>query len=122
MATRGVDNFGNDGARDYLKMLTTQLVATISNVAADEERLELDEDGETLFMPSVEVLALLCERYDAAPPKPAAVRQWRAKYLAVYDRDIEGLKATPAFKKGRRRVIEQTFGWLIGLAESYWAE
>ena len=77
MAQRGVDNFDNDGARDYLKMLTTQLVATIGGVAADGERLALDEDGEALFMPSLEVLALLCERYAAAPPKPEAVRQWR---------------------------------------------
>jgi hypothetical protein len=122
MASRGVDNFDNNGARDYLNMLCTQMVATIGNIAADQERLELEEDGETLFMPSVEVLALLCERYGAPPPQPETVRQWRDKYLKAYDHDVDRLKASPAFKKGRRKVIEQTFGWLLGLAESHWAE
>jgi hypothetical protein len=122
MAIRGVGNFDNDGARDYLKMLTTQLVATVGNVAADPERLELDEDGETLFMPSLEILALLCERYAAEPPRPTTVRQWREKYLAVFDRDVDRLRPSPAFKRGRRKAIEQTFGWMLGLAESYWAE
>jgi hypothetical protein len=121
-ATRGVDNFDNDGARDYLKMLTTQLVATITAIAADDERLELDEDGETMFMPSVEILALLCERYGAAPPKPAKVRAWHEKYLQVYDRDIDKQKPTAAYKTGRRKAIEQTFRWLEGLAETHWEE
>jgi hypothetical protein len=121
-ANRGTDNFDNDGARDYLKMLTTQMVATISAVAADEERLRLDEDGESLFMPSVELLALWCERYDVAPPKPAKVRQWHEKYLAVYDRDIDALGMPASFKAGRRKAIDKTFRWLEGLAEAYWEE
>ena len=74
------DNFGNDGARDYLAMLTAKLVATIREVIVDDERIGPDEDGESLLMPSVEVLALLCERYDAAPPRPTTVRQWHEKY------------------------------------------
>ena len=121
-AKRGVDNFDHDSARDYLKMLTTQLVATITAVVADDERLGLDEDGESLFMPSLEVLALLCERYNVAPPRLAMVRQWHEKYLKVYDRDIDSLGMTTAFKTGRRKVIEKTFRWLEGLAETYWEE
>jgi hypothetical protein len=97
-----------------------RLTATIEAVAADDDRLELDEDGETMLMPSVELLALLCERYNAEPPKPAVVRQWREKYLAVYDRDVDKLKPSAEFKVGRRKVIEKTFRWLEGLAESFW--
>jgi hypothetical protein len=122
MAIRGVETFDNDGARDYLKMLTTQLVATIRAVFADDERLELDEDGETLFMPSLEILAVLCERYGAAPPKPETVRGWREKYLQVYDRDIVKQKVPATYRAERRKVIEKTFRWLIGLAEVHWAE
>ena len=114
-----VGNFDNDGAMDFLSMRTMELTATITAVVADDARLELDEDGETLFMPSVELLALLCERYSVEPPRPAVVRQWHQKYLEVYDRGIDRLKASPEFKTGRRKAIEKTFRWLESLAESY---
>jgi hypothetical protein len=117
-----VGNFDNDGAMDFLSMQTMQLTATITAVAGDEGRLELDEDGETLFMPSVELLALLCERYNAEPPRPALVRQWHEKYLEVYDRGIDALKTSPEFKVDRRKAIEKTFRWLESLAESFWDE
>ena len=116
------DNFGNDGARDYLAMLTAKLVATIREVIVDDERIEPDEDGESLLMPSVEVLALLCERYDAAPPRPTTIRQWHEKYLAAFDAGIDAMKPTAEFKAARRRVIVNTFRWLEGLAESYHGE
>jgi hypothetical protein len=113
------DNFGNDGARAYLVAQTTKLVATVQEVLADPERASLDEDGESLLMPSVELLALLCERYDVAPPRPGTVRAWRDKYLAVYDREIGKLKPRPEFKSARRRVIDNTFRWLESLAQTY---
>ena len=117
-----VGNFDNDGAMDFLSMQTMQLTATITAVAGDEARLEMDEDGETLFMPSVELLALLCERYNAEPPRPALVRQWHEKYLEVYDRGTDALNTSPEFKVDRRKAIEKTFRWLESLAESFWDE
>lgn len=120
MGTFAEYNFGNDGAMDYLAMLTAKLVATATEIMADPERLALDEDGESMLMPSIEILALLCERYDAMPPKPATVRQWRQKYLVTYDDSIDELNPDPGFKSSRRKVIENTFRWLEGLAESYW--
>lgn len=116
----GEENFANEGARAYLGMLTARLVATIKEIYADEERLALDEDGESMLMPSIEVLALLCERYNAPPPKPNAVRQWATKYLEVYDATIDDLQAPPEFKAARRKVIDHTFRWLECLASSYW--
>jgi hypothetical protein len=114
------DNFGNDGARDYLAMLTAKLVATIREVIVDDERIAPDEDGESLLMPSVEVLALLCERYDAAPPRPTTLKQWHEKYLAAFDSGIDKMDPTPAFKTARRKVITKTFRWLESLSESYY--
>jgi hypothetical protein len=122
MATLGDDNFANDGARDYLKMLTTQLVATITAVMANPARLALDEDGESMLMPSVEILALLCERANAEPPKPAVVRKWRKKYLDLYDQTIDEQEPSPEHKTGRRKVIDNTFHWLESLADSYWTD
>jgi hypothetical protein len=114
------DNFGNDGARDYLAMMTAKLVATIREVIADDERIVPDEDGESLLMPSVEILALLCERCGAAPPRHATVKQWHEKYLAAFDAGIDRMKPPPGFKANRKRVIENTFRWLESLAESYY--
>jgi hypothetical protein len=119
---RATDNFGNDGARAYLAMLAAKLLATVTEILNDKDRLDLDEDGESMFMPSVELLALLCERYDATPPKPDSVKHWAEKYLAVYDAQIDKQKpkASHDYKVGRRRAIENTFRWLEGLAASYW--
>jgi hypothetical protein len=120
MGTFAEHNFGNDGAMDYLAMLTAKLVATITEVLGDESRRALDEDGETLLMPSVEILALLCERYGAAPPRPATIQHWAETYLDVYDREIDRLRPKPGFKAARRKVIDHTFRWLASLSESYW--
>ena len=120
MRTWGEDNFANEGARDYLALLAAKLVATISEIFADDERLTLDEDGEAMFMPSVELLALLCERYDVTPPKPSSVQQWQEKYLQVYDRSIDKYSPDRRFRVERRKVIEKTFRWAISLSESYW--
>lgn len=120
MGTFAEHNFGNDGAMEYLALLTARLMATITEIMADPERMALDEDGESMLMPSVEILALLCERYNAVPPKPKTVRQWSQKYLDMYDQCIDRLKPRGDFKAARRKVIDHTFRWLEGLAESYW--
>ena len=48
------------------------------------------------------------------------MRQWAEKYLEVYDATIDRLDPEPAYKTGRRKVIDHTFRWLESLAESYW--
>jgi hypothetical protein len=120
MGTRGEDNFATEGARDYVAMLTTQIVATINAIEANPSRLALDEDGESMLMPSVEILALLCERTGAEPPRPGRVRQWAKKYLDQYDATIDEQEPSEEYKSGRRKVIVNTFHWLESLAESYW--
>ena len=122
MGTRREDNFGNPGARDYLALRMAQLVANITDVVASKHRIRPDEDGESMLMPSVELLALVCERYAAIPPKPETVRQWAEKYLRAFDRADDPDGSEPGFRARRRKVIEQTFRWLEGLAVSYWPE
>jgi hypothetical protein len=115
------DNFGNEGARDYLAMMTAKLVATIREVIADDERITPDEDGESLLMPSLEILALLCERCGAAPPRPAVIQQWRDKYLAAFDAGHQALNLDADSLQARRRVIDNTFRWLESLSETYYS-
>ncbi len=120
MAAFSDENFGNDGAMDYLAMLTARLLATITEILSNPDRLEPDEDGESMFMPSVEVLALLCERYGAAPPRQATVKQWHARYLQAFDKAFDRMEETDEFKAARRKVIENTFRWMESLSESHW--
>ena len=121
MAAHATDNFGNEGARAYLALRAAQLVAAVSEIIKSDERVDPDEDGESMLMPSVELLALLCERYGAEPPRPASVRAWADRYLAVYDAwAARKKKLAPEYKAERRRVIENTFRWLGGLAETHW--
>jgi len=120
MSTFSEDNFGNDGAQSFLAMQIARLVAVISEVVGDASRLPPDEDGESMLMPSVELLALLCERYNAEPPRPDIVHQWATLYVEAYDRAPEPRRAKAGFKAARRKVIEQTFRWLQGLADTYW--
>ena len=121
MAALATDNFGNDGARAYLALRAAQLVAAITEIVNNAERLDPDEDGESMLMPSVELLAILCERYGAEPPRPASVRAWADKYLPVFDAWAARKKKLSAeYKTERRRVIDNTFRWLAGLAETHW--
>src|SRR5262245_53153265 len=120
MSSMTEDNFGNDGACQYLSMLVAKLVATITEVYRDEERLSLDEDGESMFMPSIELLALLIERYALEPPKPTLVQRWRDRYLRVYDAGVASYNPDPHFQVSRRRTIDNTFRWLQSLSDSYW--
>jgi hypothetical protein len=122
MAIRGTGNFDNDDAAEYVELLAAKLVATISEVHADRNRLRPSEDGDGLFMPSVELLALLCERYAAPPPRPTTIREWRDHYLAVFDRAKDPPGVDEAYRPARRKVIENTFRWLLGVAMSYWED
>ena len=86
------ENFGNDGARQFLEMQAARLVTTIHDIIGSKDRIAPDDDGESMLMPCVEVLALLCERYDVPPPKVATVQTWHKAYLAAFDAGFDALK------------------------------
>src|SRR5213078_2312225 len=114
MGTWGVGNFDNDGAGDHVDMIIGQLEATIRDCLADEFKVMLDEDGESVLMPSVEILAVLCEYCKATPPTVEVIQGWQQRYLQVYDQQIDELVLDPksGFKEQRRRVIVDTFNRL----------
>jgi hypothetical protein len=116
------DNFGNKGARQFLQMQVTRLMTTIHDIIHNPERLAPDDDGESMLMPCIEVLALLCERYDVAPPKLDVIQHWHRSYLQAFDQGFDDMNPPPGLKARRRRVIDNTFHWLESLSESYYAE
>ncbi len=119
MGTWAEGNFDNDEAQDYLGDLIDQFTETINETLDDEHRSRLDEEGEAVIMPSVELIALLAERYHMAPPELATIHDWRDRYLAIYDAQIDELDPQGDYKTKRRKTIEKTFQWLVGLAESF---
>ena len=71
-------------------------------------------------MPSVAIIKVLSEQCGAAPPKPEVIEEWRSKYLAIYDEQIDDLDPNPDYKVERRKVIDETFVELIKLAGKFW--
>jgi hypothetical protein len=117
----GPGNFENDGALDYLDDLVEGLIAKVNECFADEDLSSLDLGGETILIPSVEILTLLCEHYIVTPPDQSLVAQWHDRYLRIYDEQIDDLEPRGDFKEQRRAVIEQTFERLARVARQ-WAE
>lgn len=114
-------NFDSAGAGEFLTELIDDIEDTIEEIFDDEERFALDDDAEYILMPSVELMALLCERYGAKPPKVKKVQKWRKKYLKMFDKQIDALEPPPGYKDERRQTIDKTFAWLEGVATSYYA-
>jgi hypothetical protein len=128
MVTWGAGNFDSDGAGEYLDSLMKQMVKTIEACLSGKYIMHPGDDdddilgvcGEPMMMPSVDILALLCEHY--AMPLPvteAVVKEWKAQYLRIFDRHINRYELKPGFKVRRRRMIESTFDRLIGLAHDW---
>ena len=81
--------------------------------SADKDRIAPDDDGESMLMPAVEVLALLRERYNAdARRGPRRCRQWHAKYLAAFDAGFDAMVRRPGSRlRGGRRSTTRSAGW-----------
>jgi hypothetical protein len=119
MGTWAAGNFSNDGSLDYVGDLIDQLTNTIVG-CFNNGNSALDEGGESELMPSVAIIKILSEQCGAAPPEPDVIEDWRSKYLAIYDDQIDGLDPKPDFKVERRKVIDETFAELIRLATKFW--
>lgn len=109
MGTWGPGNFDSDYALDFLSTEVRRHVTTIDGIMADAEAFQLDEDAESVLMPTVAILVLLCKHCHALLPRAVNVQDWQTRYLAMYDRDIDGLEPKPDFKAQRRAVIIDTF-------------
>lgn len=119
MGTWSAGNFENDGALDFVGDLVDQLIEGIER-CFEESGADLDEEGEAVLVPSVEIISLLCERCNAAPPDPEAVKSWKEEYLEIYDAQIDQLDPDPDYQVERRRTIEQTFDRLLEQSRKFW--
>ena len=122
MGTWAAGNFDNDGALDYVGDVIDGLVARIEECFADEEMSRLDEFGEAVIVPSIEIISLLHENCKAAPPKAEVVSNWKTRFLAIFDEQIDGLEPAEDYAIERRVVIVATFERLENKAREFWRE
>jgi hypothetical protein len=113
MGTWGADNFASDMALDFINEQVDHYVGVMEEIFGDEGRFRLDEDAEGMLMPSVEILILLCEQCHGVLSEGVDVAGWKARYLAMYDDQIDGLDPALDFKQERRAVIAATFDKLL---------
>ena len=122
MGSWGSGNFDSDGAANYLVTVINRLRAEVDEVLTDADRSSVDEDGEAVVVPTVQIISVLVEHCQAAPPEPAVVSVWRDKYLAIYDAQIDGMDPVPGYKEERRQVIVETFAKLEKQACAFWKD
>ena len=89
------------------------------NADADPVLAEADEPESGPIMAAVEVLALLAEQVNAAPPRPDEVATWKATFLGSWDRTASDVYFKPEDITARRAVIVSTFDRLQRLAEEF---
>ena len=120
MGTWAEGNFANDGALDFVGGVMDGLVARINQCFADEYAAALDEDGEAVIVPGVHLLFVISDTSGAAPPEAALVTQWKEKYLALFDEQIDGLEPAGDYAEKRRAIIEDTFTRLEDRSREFW--
>lgn len=113
MGTWGGGNFENDGALDYLDGVMDGLVAQIEECFETEDGADLDGEGESELVPTVEILSVLHDHFGGKLPEVSTVEAWKNKYLEIFDDQIDALEPGGDYKKKRRQVIETTFDRLI---------
>jgi|SRR6185437_6367962 len=113
MGTWGVGIFENDAALDFINAEIGRHVRAIEEIFADDTRLRLDEDAEGELMPRIELLVLLCEHCNGALPDNLDIRAWKARYLTMFDEQIDGLEPADDYKQHPRTVIADAFDRLI---------
>ncbi|MBX9693199.1 MAG: tetratricopeptide repeat protein [Cyanobacteria bacterium] len=124
MGTWGPGVFQNDDALDYADSLAEEMYASIEEFFAEEEP-EFIDYGESQIIPRLKIFAYLARQaYEAedpigrcSPPLLAIIENWRLRYLDGFDRMIDEFESDSAYKRDRRKVIEDTFDELASIVQ-----
>ncbi|MFD7511486.1 DUF4259 domain-containing protein [Streptomyces sp. NPDC059853] len=119
MGTWGSGNFESDTARDYLSSFIDGLVAEIAEAMdGDPVAIEADEYEGVAVPCRLELLHVLTRAGHTSdtPLRPEVVEGWKQRYLAVWERTIDELGPSPAFREQRRAVLIRTFDQLAEAA------
>ena|SRR5581483_6133061 len=129
MSTWAEGVFENDAAADYVYGLLDKMIEQILKTVVDPVKLEPDEDDSRILLCNVDLLGVVAHhvyrqvwssgswtiRGPLLPPAEE-VLAWKAAYLEVWDRTIDGFDPTPAYKTGHRAQIVAAFDRLAELS------
>ena len=119
-------NFDNDDGADHICEIGQQLIEQIEKIIEDDLKLEPDEPESAIVLCNMEILCCLVDGIKTRDiflpigqlPEWNTVKQWKAKYLAIWDSCISGLEPAEEYKQLRRQVISETFDRFLCLVES----
>lgn len=121
MGVWGPGNFDSDTVADGLGELTNRIIGEISEQfddTSDDSAVQPDEWGGEMVPAWLEILIDIVEpgRVGATFPSAATLRDWRDRYLRVWDEYIDELEPDDTYKTERRAVLVTTFERAIALA------
>ena len=117
------NSFTSDAAFMFIDSEMERHLQAIEAIFADEVyRFRLDEDAEAELIPRIEIMLLLCNYCGGVVDKGLDIGAWKARYLEMYDDQIDGHTQDEGYKHKRRAVIVDTFDRLIAKQEAQWAD
>ena len=120
MGMLGNGNFEQDGALNFVwQEVQKPLIQKVQSVVVKPVLAEADEPDSGPIVAAVEILALLSEHVNAAPPKPDLVALWKATFLNSWDHTASDVIFRPEDVIERRSVITATFDRLERLSHRF---
>jgi len=116
VGTWGSGNFDSDTAADHLSMITDRLVTEVAEaMTGDPVALEPDEYRGVAVPCNLELLDLLSRtgHVGVVLPKVDVIEAWKRTFMEIWERTIDGLEPSPAFRAERGTVLLDTFDRLI---------
>jgi Domain of unknown function (DUF4259) len=120
MGAWGNGNFEQDGALDFVwRELQQPCLRKIQMMVEKPVYAEADEPDSGSIVAAIEILALLSEHVNAAPPKPNEVAHWKLTFLKAWDRTAADVYLEQEDVTERRSIIAATFDRLAASAVKF---
>jgi hypothetical protein len=116
MGAWGTGNFENDMAVDFVaSTVSSPLIAQLRGVVDNPTQADPRGWESNRILAAAETLAIICESIPLAPPPTPLVEECRHICLREWDAHIDACDPDPAYKVGRRAVIEKSFERLLAV-------
>lgn len=120
MGTWGSGIYENDSARDYMNGVINNLSNMVKDIMRwDSILLHLGMVHSSLVMCHIDMLIAICGRNSlhTSLPETTIIKEWKAKYMEIWNFCIDECSPTIEYKKQRAKVLEKNFNDLIALAK-----